>query len=71
MSKESIKMLKKIQSQKSNAMSFVIYPDTESLLEKMYTCENNPQNLFAIRESKNTACGYSIFTQYAADSKKK
>ena len=42
---------------------FIIYVDTKSLLEKLHTCENNPQNLFTTKLTKDIACSYSIFTE--------
>ena len=36
----------------------------ESLLEKIYACKNNLENLFTIKVSKHTTCGNSIFAQY-------
>ena len=42
MPEEDNKILKYNQGEKSMEVPFIIYPDLESLLEKMSTCHNNP-----------------------------
>ena len=56
------KILKYNQDQNSMNIPFLIYGDTESLLEKIQTRENNPEKLFTIKVNKHMPCGYSIFT---------
>ena len=38
----------------------IIYPDLESLLEKMSTCHNNPEKLSATKINKHKPFGYSV-----------
>ena len=37
---------------------FVISADTESLLEKIDTCHNNPEKSSTTKVNKHTACSY-------------
>ena len=46
---------------------FIIYPDLESLLEKMNTCHNNPEKSSTTEINKHTPSGYSLFTQCSFD----
>lgn len=46
---------------------FVIYADTESLLKKIQTCDNNPENSLASKITKHTASGYSLLTHCSDD----
>ena len=46
---------------------FIIYPDLESLLEKMNTCHNNPEKSSTTKINKHTPSGYSLFTQCSFD----
>ena len=39
----------------------------ESLLEKIDTCHNNPENSSTIKINKHTAPGYSLFTHCSFD----
>ena len=48
-------------------IQFVIYADTNSLLEKIQTRDNNPEKSFTSKVIKHTACGYSVFTQCPSD----
>ena len=41
---------------------FTIYPDLECFLEKMSTCQNNPNKSSITKINKLTPSGYSIFT---------
>ena len=41
---------------------FIIYDDSESLLEKMSTCCNNPEKSSTTKIDKQTTAGYSLFT---------
>ena len=43
MPKEDNKILKYNNGEKSTKAPFIIYPDLESLLEKMSTCHKNPE----------------------------
>ena len=56
--------------EKSMKLSFVIYADLECLLEKMSTCQNNPNKSSATKINKHTPSGYSIFTHCSFDESK-
>ena len=43
MAKEDNKMLKCNHGEKSVKVPFIIYPNVESLLKKISTCHNNPE----------------------------
>ena len=43
---------------KSMKVLFVISADMESLLEKIDTCHNNPENSSTTKVNKHTACSY-------------
>ena len=43
-------------------LPFVIYADLECLLEKMSTCQNNPNKSSTTKINKHTPSGYSLFT---------
>ena len=49
---------------------FTIYVDLESLLEKMNTCHNNPENSSTTKINKHTSSGYSLFTHCSFDATK-
>ena len=53
--------------EKSMKLPFVIYADLECLLEKMSTCENNPNESSTTKINKHTPSGYSIFTSCSFD----
>ena len=40
----------------------VIYADLECLLEKMNTCQNDPNKSSTAKTNKHTPSGYSLFT---------
>ena len=48
---------------------FVIYADTESLLEKINTFYNNPEKS-STTKNKRIACRYSLFIHFSLDSTK-
>ena len=48
--------------EKSIKLPFVVYTDLESLLEKMSTCYNNPEESSTTKINKHMLSGYSIFT---------
>ena len=56
--------------EKSIKMSFTIYADLECLLEKMSTCQNNPNKSSTTKINKHTPSGYSIFTHCSFDESK-
>ena len=59
--------LKYSHREKSMKAPFVIYADTESLLEKIDTCLNNPEKSSTIKVKKHAACFCSLFTQCSFD----
>ena len=56
--------------EKSMKLPFVIYADLECLLEKMSTCQNNPNKSSTAKINKHTPSGYSIFTHCSFDESK-
>ena len=55
---------------KSIKMAFTIYADLECLLEKMDTCENDPNKSSTTKINKHIPSGYSIFTHCSFDESK-
>ena len=49
---------------------FVIYADLECLLEKMHSCQNNPEKSYTEKKIKHTPSGYSLNTNYSFDKTK-
>ena len=60
-------IIKYNQGEKSIKLPFVIYADLEFLLEKMSTCQNNPNESSTTEINKHTPSGYSIFTHCSFD----
>ena len=58
------------QGEKSIKMPFTIYADLEFLLEKMSTCQNDPNKSSTTKINKHTPSGYSIFTHCSFDESK-
>ena len=58
------------QGEKSIKMPFTIYADLECLLERMSTCQNNPNKSSSTKINKHTPSGYSIFTHFSFDESK-
>ena len=56
--------------EKSMKLPFLIYADLECLLEKMSTCQNNPNKSSTTKINKHTPSGYSIFTSCSFDESK-
>ena len=56
--------------EKSIKLPFVIYADLECLLEKMSTCQNNPNELSTTKINKHKPSGYSLFTHCSFDNSK-
>ena len=63
-------IIKYNQGKKSIKLPFVVYADLECLLEKMSTCQNNPNESSATEINKHTPSGYSIFTHCSFDQSK-
>ena len=51
-------------------LNLSIYADLECLLEKMSTCQNDPNKSSNTKINKHTASGYSIFTNCSFDESK-
>ena len=56
------KILKSNHGEKSLKAPFMIYADLKCLLEKMHSCQNNPEKSYAEKKTKHTPSGYSLFT---------
>ena len=48
----------------------MIYADLECSLEKMQSCQNNPEKSYTEKKTKYTSSGYSLFTNFTFDSTK-
>ena len=58
------------QGEKSIKLPFVIYADLERLLEKISTCQNNPNKSSTTEINKHTPSGYSLFMHCSFDKSK-
>ena len=58
------------QGEKSIKLPFVVYADLECLLEKISTCQNNPNESSTTEINKHTPSGYSLFTHCSFDKSK-
>ena len=56
--------------EKSIKIPFTICADLECLLEKMSTCQNDPNKSSTTKINKHTPSGYSIFTNCSFDESK-
>ena len=63
-------IIKYNRGEKSIKMPFTIYADLECLLEKIDTCENDPNKSYTTKINKHIPLGYSIFTHYSFDESK-
>ena len=63
-------LIKYNQGEKSIKMPFTIYANLECLLEKMSTCQNNPNKSSTTKRNKHTPSDYSIFTHCSFDESK-
>ena len=68
--KKDNKILKYNHGEKSMKVPFIIYADSESLLEKLNTCHDNPKKLLTTKINKNAASDYSLFTNISLDTTK-
>ena len=62
--------LKYISEVKSIMTPFVIYADLESILEKISSCQNDPEKSSTIKVNKHIASGYSLFSHCLFDKTK-
>ena len=60
-------IIKYNQGEKSVKLPFVIYVDLEFLLEKMSTCQNNPNESSTTEINKHIRSGHSLFTHCSFD----
>ena len=67
MSEEDNKILKYNHGERSMKVPFIIYPELESLLKKMSTCNNNPEKSSTTKINRHTPSGYSLFTHCSFD----
>ena len=70
MPNDNNKILKYKHGEKSMRTPFVTYADLECLLEKMYSCQNNPEKSYIEKRIKHTPSGYSLFTNCSFDETK-
>ena len=68
MPNEYNKILKYNYGEKSLNAPAIIYADLEWLLEKMHSCQSNPEKSNTEKKIKHTASGYSLFTNCSFDS---
>ena len=63
-------IIKYNHGEKSIKMPFTIYADLEYLLEKIDTCENDPNKSYTTKINKHIPSDYSIFTHCSFDESK-
>ena len=63
-------IIKYNHGEKSMKLPFLIYADLECVLEKMSTCQNNPDKSSTAKINKHTPSGYSIFPSCSFDESK-
>ena len=52
------------------SVPFTIYAELECLLEKMHSCQNNPEKSSTEKNTKHIPSGFSLFTNFSFDSTK-
>ena len=67
---ENKKKLKYNPGETSLKVPWIIYDDLECLLEKIDTCQNNPEKSYEENKAKHTPSGYSIVTCCSFDKSK-
>ena len=67
---EDRKILKNNPGEKSLKVPWIIFVDLECLLEKIDTCQNNPEKSYEENKAKHTASGYSLVTCRSFDKSK-
>ena len=67
MPNEDNKILKYNHGEKSLKAPFIIYSDFECFLEKMHSCQNNPEKSYTKKKTKHTPSDYSLFTNCSFD----
>ena len=61
------KILKHNHREKSLKAPAIICTDLKCFLEKMYSCQSNPEKSYTEKKTKHTSSGYSIFTSCLLD----
>ena len=56
-------IIKYNQGEKSIKLPFVVYADLECLLEKMSTCQNNPNELSTTETNEHVPSGHCSFAK--------
>ena len=54
--------------EKSMKAPCMVYADSECLLEKMHSCQNNPGKSYTEKKNMRTPFSYSLFTNCSFDS---
>ena len=67
MPRDNNKIIKYNPGEESMKVSFIIYAELESFLEKMSTCHNNPGKPSTIKINEHKTFGYSLFTHCSFD----
>ena len=67
---EDNNIIKYNQGEKPIELPFVVYADLEFLLEKMSTCQNNPNESSTTEINKHAPSGYSLFIHFSFDKAK-
>ena len=70
MPNEDNKVLKYNYGEKSLKVPAIVFADLEYLLEKMYSCQNNPEKSYTEKKTKHAPSGYSLFTNCSFDATK-
>ena len=70
MPNEDNKILKYIPGEKSLKVPFIIYADLECLLQKINTCQNNPDKSYTEKKATHRPSGYSLVTCCSFDKSK-
>ena len=67
---EDNKILKYNPGEQSLKVPFIIYADLECLLQKINTCQNNPEKSYTEKKAKHKPSGYSLVTCCSFDKSK-
>ena len=70
MPNEDNKILKYARVGTSLKIPFMFYADLECLLEKMRSCQNNPEKSYTEKKNKHTPSGYSLLRNCSFDGTK-
>ena len=70
MPNEDNKILKYILGEKSLKVPFIIYADLECLLQKIKSCQNNPEKPYTEKKAVHKPTGYSLITCCSFDKSK-